>query len=144
MGESRRSLVIAVTVATLMVGGSIGVGAAVLVGGGVHEEMTMPVYPGGEIDLASLPPSVTAHYHFAADHPRVYQQVPCFCGCDATLEHRSLLNCYVRPDGGWERHASGCAVCIDESRMIRTMLARGSPVSVIRAEVTEAYTMDVA
>jgi hypothetical protein len=105
--------------------------------------MAMPVFPAGEIDLADLAPSVAAHYHLAAEHPRAFGQVPCFCGCEATLDHRSLLDCFVRPGGGWERHASGCAVCIDESEMVRTMLARGSPVSLIRAEVIAAYTMDV-
>ena len=24
---------------------------------------------------------------------------------------------FVRPDGGWESHASGCSICIDESKM---------------------------
>ena len=142
MGESRRSFAIALTVAALMVGGSVSVGAAILAGGGPHDDMPMAVAPGGVVELSSLPPSVAAHYHLAADNPDVFERIPCFCGCDATLEHRSLLDCFVRPGGGWERHAAGCAVCLDESRIVRSMLARGSPARAIRSTVIDAYTID--
>jgi hypothetical protein len=72
----------------------------------------------------------------------VYSEVPCFCGCDATLDHRFLLDCFVRPDGRWEAHASGCGVCLEEGRMIRSMLAGGSATAEIRAEVIDAFTMN--
>jgi hypothetical protein len=128
---------IAVSVVSLMLlaGAAVGVGVVL----GSDHEPTMPAATNA-IELASMPRQTAEHYRFAAIHGSVYEQVPCFCGCDAMLGHRSLLDCFVRPEGGWERHASGCAVCLDESRMIRSMLARGSPAALIRSEIVASYT----
>jgi len=132
---------VAVAVVSLMVVSAAAIGVGVVLGGG--HQPRMHVAAGGPVELTSLPSWMASHYRFAAMHTHAYEQVPCFCGCDATLEHRSLLDCFVRPDGAWERHASGCAVCTDESEMIRAGLARGSPMRQIRSEIVDTYTMDV-
>ena len=47
-----------------------------------------------------LPP-VHEAYEFAARHPEVMGQVPCYCGC-ASAGHASNLDCFIRqidPDG---------------------------------------------
>lgn len=131
---------VAVAVVFLMLVSAAAIGVGVVIGGG-HEQR-MRVAAGGSIEPTSMPSWMASHYRFAAMHTRAYEQVPCFCGCDATLEHGSLLDCFVRPDGGWERHASGCAVCTDESEMIRTGLARESPMRQIRSEIVDTYTME--
>jgi hypothetical protein len=117
-----------------------GAGILVVANGG-HDEPAMRVAPGGAIALDDVPRHVAMHYRFAAEHPRPYREVPCFCGCDATLEHRFLLDCFVRPDGAWEAHAAGCAVCIQESEIVRLMLAEGATVDQIRTEIVGRYTM---
>jgi hypothetical protein len=95
--------------------------------------------------LTSLSEDVASHYHFADAHPSTYEQVPCFCGCDAMLGHRSLLDCFVKPDGsGWESHASGCAVCVQESQMIRRMLDRGIGPDAIADTIVAHYGGDIA
>lgn len=92
--------------------------------------------------LDGVPMDVAAHYHFAAAHPNAYGMIPCFCGCAATLDHRSLHDCFVRADGGgWEVHASGCAVCIDESTTARRMLRQGRPKAEVRDAVLADYGM---
>lgn len=92
--------------------------------------------------LDSVPMDVAAHYHFAAAHPNAYGMIPCFCGCRATLDHKNLHDCFVRPDGGgWEVHASGCAVCIDESTTVRRMLRQGRPKAQVRDAVLADYGM---
>lgn len=131
---------VAVALVSLMLVSAAAIGVGVVMGGGHQQQMR--VAAGGTIELTSMPSWMASHYRFAAMNTRAYEQVPCFCGCDATLEHRSLLDCFVRPDGGWERHASGCAVCTDESEMIRAGLARGSPMRQIRSEIVDIYTMD--
>ena len=131
---------VAVALVSLMLVSAAAIGVGFLIGGG--HGPGMQVTAGGSMELSSLPHSMAGHYRFAAMHPGVYEQIPCFCGCEATLDHRSLLDCFVRPGGGWERHASGCAVCIDESQMVRSGLARGSPVEPIRSEIVDTYTMD--
>ena len=83
------------------------------------------VAPGGMIDPADVPESVAVLYRAALDHPEIYEGVPCFCGCEAMLSHRHLLDCFARPDGGWEAHALGCGVCLGEAQQVEGLLARG-------------------
>lgn len=42
-------------------------------------------------------------YAFAARHPEVTNNLPCFCGCSARLKHKGLTDCFVK---GWtsDRH----------------------------------------
>jgi hypothetical protein len=136
-----RTFAVAAVAVTLVVIAAATAGVLVLAGGGPGEP-GMRVAPGGAVELADVPNHVAMHYRFAANHRPVYREVPCFCGCDGTLEHRFLLDCFVRPDGAWEIHAAGCAVCIEESEMIRVMLAKGATAGQIRTEIVSRYTMD--
>jgi len=119
----------------------------IVAAGGVGFAMrhNAPMYPAGQpamagFMLSSVSPEMASHYHFADAHPSMYEQVPCFCGCDTMLGHRSLLDCFVKPDGsGWESHASGCAVCTQESQMIRRMLDRGIPPDQIASSIIAHY-----
>lgn len=137
----RAGFALAVAIAAGMVLASAGAGVALLAAGGhgsPSRVMATTVDEG--LDLLTVPASVAGHYHAAAGHPGAYAEVPCFCGCEAMLGHRSLLDCFVRPEGGWEPHAAGCVVCLDESEMLRTVLAGGSPPGEIRAAIVDAYT----
>lgn len=75
----------------------------------------MQVAPGGEIELASLPADHRHLYEAAADDEEAFSAVRCYCGCESFLDHATLRDCFVRPEGGWERHATGCAVCLGEA-----------------------------
>ena len=48
-------------------------------------------------------------YALAAKVRRVLYQQPCFCHCDRSIGHESLLDCYVG------KHASVCDVCMKEA-----------------------------
>ena len=92
------------------------------------------------LDLATVTRDLAAHYEFAAAHADVYAQIPCYCGCDRTLGHRNLEDCFVRADGrGWDAHAAGCAVCTAESTAVRDALAAGATPGEIRAQVIAQY-----
>jgi len=54
-------------------------------------------------------PTVQNAYAVAAKVKRVLYQQPCFCHCDRTIGHESLLDCYVG------KHASVCDVCMKEA-----------------------------
>lgn len=90
----------------------------------VAEEM-VAVAPGGLVDPADVPETVAVLYRAAHEHADIYAEVPCFCGCEAMLGHRHLLDCFARPDGGWEAHALGCGVCLGEARQVEDLLAAG-------------------
>jgi hypothetical protein len=138
--QNGASFWIAIAVAGIMVLGGVGLAGAVMVmSPDRHGASPMPAtaMAGATLDLDLVSNQIAGHYHFASAHRSMFETVPCFCGCEAMLGHRSLLDCFVRADGaGWEPHAAGCAVCIEESQMIRRMLGRGvAPESIPNAVI---------
>jgi hypothetical protein len=93
----------------------------------------------GAIDLATLPASVAAHYRFVEANQPLVEQLPCYCGCGATLNHRHLRDCFVRDDGGYDPHAAGCGICIAEAAQTEDLLAAGEGPAAIRASIDERY-----
>ncbi len=63
-------------------------------------------------DLRDAPAEVQEAYRFAIANKELLEQIPCFCGCNAT-GHKSNYNCYVAEDGGpgevlhFDQHAAG-------------------------------------
>ncbi|HET7236668.1 MAG TPA: PCYCGC motif-containing (lipo)protein [Actinomycetota bacterium] len=107
------------------------VGVTIGMDGGSHAAMMSGVpasrttADAGGFTLDMVPAHLVRHYELARANPDVYSQVPCFCGCEQMLAHRNLEDCFVTPDGAWESHASGCQICIKESRMLMRMMGRG-------------------
>jgi hypothetical protein len=131
-GRHLAALVVApVVIAIVVVAGTF----AVLGGGG-------SATPAGAVplELASVPDAIAGHYHAAEEHPALYRDVPCFCGCEGFLGHRDLYDCFVRADGaGWEAHAAGCGVCIAESATVQDLHATGTAPAAIRAAIVDRY-----
>lgn len=99
----------------------------------------MAVAPGGHVELSSLSVEHQTLYRAAAADPDLFAAVPCYCGCEAFLEHRHLLDCFVRPDGGWERHATGCAVCLAEARDVTDLRDGGMHPDRIVKDINARY-----
>lgn len=99
----------------------------------------LAVAPGGTVELASLPAVQQELYRAAAADPEAFEAVRCYCGCEAFLDHRHLLDCFVHPDGGWERHATGCGVCLAEARDVIALRADGAPISEIARHIDDRY-----
>jgi hypothetical protein len=72
-------------------------------------------------------------YQVAQRDPALLSQLHCYCGCDRTLGHKSLLDCF-RDD-----HGSRCGICIGEARDAQSMAARGVPVEQIRDVLRARY-----
>lgn len=88
--------------------------------------------------LDGLPEATIHNYQFVESQPELAARIPCYCGCQS-LAHRSLLDCYVRPEGGYERHASGCGICGWEADDVERMLAEGEDPASIRAAIDAEY-----
>ena len=99
----------------------------------------MAVAPGGTVDLAVLSDDHQALYRAAAADPEAFRAVACYCGCEAFLGHRHLLDCFVRPAGGWERHATGCAVCLTEARDVIELRDDGTPLDEIARTIDRRF-----
>lgn len=105
------------------------------------------VSPGGVVAPHSVPEAIAVHYRAAHAHAETFAAVPCYCGCAEMLDHRSLLDCFQRPDGeGWEAHALGCGVCIGEAAQVQELIAAGLPDGDIERAVTlewgDPYSID--
>ena len=88
--------------------------------------------------LSGLDAATVHHYEFAAAHPADMARIPCYCGCFG-LDHGSLLDCFVKPEGGWEAHASTCGVCGDEAGKVEARLAQGEPIESVRAAIIDQF-----
>lgn len=108
-------------------------------GSGHVDAAMLDVAPAGEVQLSQLEPELQQLYHGAAADQDGFHAVRCYCGCEAMLEHRSLLDCFVRPDGAWERHAAGCGVCQAEARQVVAARAAGTPLAQVVADIDAAY-----
>lgn len=95
----------------------------------------LQVAPDGTIALADLPADHQRLYKAAVDDPEAFTQVRCYCGCETFLDHRYLYDCFVRPDGGWERHATGCAVCLAEAQQVLDLRADSVPIDEIATHI---------
>lgn len=136
MDARRRQMLLGAVAAAL-------VGIA-LAGCGANEETAGRTTPtmsrGGALtSLNGLSEHVAARYRFIEQHPREAEQIPCYCGCGPTLGHRSLLDCFLAPRGGYESHGAACGVCLGEAQDLEEMLAKGMSLSEARAAIDEAY-----
>jgi hypothetical protein len=90
------------------------------------------------VDLATLPESVAARYHFIESNRSVAERIPCYCGCNS-LGHRSLYDCFVTRQGGYEPHGTGCGVCQAEALDVERLLGEGKNLTAIRAAIDATY-----
>lgn len=107
--------------------------------GGQETPHMLQVAPGGEVEFASLPAEHQVLYEAAAADREAFTQVRCYCGCEDFLAHRHLLDCFERPEGGWELHATGCAVCLAEAEEVAEQRAAGTPMDEIIRRIDNRY-----
>ena len=91
------------------------------------------------VNLADLPDATAEVYRYAADHASHFAELPCYCGCEQSLGHRDLEECFVNTAGDWDAHASGCAVCTAEAIAAREQLAAGIAISDVRQSIITRF-----
>ncbi len=65
-------------------------------------------------------------YAVAEQDPALLAQLHCYCGCDKTEGHKSLLDCFR------DKHGSTCAICVGEAREAQVLAKQGMPIEQIR------------
>lgn len=116
-------------------------GVVVLIRGasGADPNHAMAAPPVVTVSLDNVPADIADNYRYAADHMAEFAEIPCYCGCDRSLGHRNLADCYVTADGAWDAHASGCAVCGAETTSARPQIDAGTPIAEVRSSIIEQY-----
>ena len=93
--------------------------------------------PRGELPATMDPelftdPVVQSAYAAAAKIKKVLYQQPCYCHCDRSHGHKSLLDCFA------SKHGSGCGTCIYEDFYAFEQSGKGKSVAQIRAGIIKA------
>jgi hypothetical protein len=80
----------------------------------------VPAFEVSPAALKNLPPTLSPElftgktreaYQVVKEIPETIAQLPCYCHCDQGFGHKSLHSCF----SGEDRHASQCAVCVEEA-----------------------------
>jgi Protein of unknown function with PCYCGC motif len=90
--------------------------------------------PRGELPATMSPdlftdPVVQNAYAVAAKIKKALYQQPCYCHCDRSQGHKSLLDCFA------SKHGSGCGTCIYEDFYTFEQSGKGKTAAQIRAGI---------
>ncbi len=75
---------------------------------------------------------VAEAYIYAVQNQDKLKYLACYCGCagmehsNVLLSHKNLKECYIKPDGSYEPHASECKLCNDITLQARDLLMKRS------------------
>jgi hypothetical protein len=72
-------------------------------------------------------------YQAAKEIPQILAQLPCYCHCDRSQNHKSLHSCFE------SEHGENCGICIGEALMAYNLDKQGVRVSEIRKRIVAAY-----
>ena len=102
----------------------------------------VPAYYTTVPDLAKLAPTLAPElfsgnqklaYQAAKQIPQTLAQLPCYCHCDRSQNHKSLHSCFE------SEHGENCGICINEALMAYNLQKQGVPVTEIRKKIIAAY-----
>ena len=82
-------------------------------------------------------PVVQNAYTVAARIKKTLYQQPCYCHCDRSQGHGSLLDCFA------SKHGSGCNICISEDFYAYEQLRKGKTPAQIRRAIVQGEWQSV-
>ena len=82
-------------------------------------------------------PVVQNAYALAAHVKKVLYQQPCYCHCDRSQGHESLLDCFV------SKHGAGCETCVREDLYSYEQTHKGKTPAQIRAGIIQGEWQSV-
>jgi uncharacterized protein with PCYCGC motif len=92
---------------------------------------------------ATLDPQLFANavvqnaYALAARVKKLLYQQPCYCHCDRSQGHGSLLDCFAG------KHAAECGVCVQEGLYVHEQARKGKNAAQIRAGIEKGQWRSV-
>jgi hypothetical protein len=115
----------------------------------VGADEPVPAYhvqaPQGELPATMNPelftdPVVQNAYTVAAKVKKTLYREPCYCHCDRSQGHTSLLDCFA------SKHGAGCNICIDEAFYTYEQSRKGKTAAQIREAIIkgEWQTVDLS
>lgn len=92
------------------------------------EELAPVLDPGTFVGLAQM------GYAAAKGCPQVIAHIFCYCGCDITDNHKSLLDCFTG------LHGVDCHICQEEALQALRQYRNGDSLAVIQQSIDEGYS----
>ena len=87
----------------------------------------------GTLSPALFVGKTASAYQLAQEIPDVLDHLYCYCHCDKSIGHVTLLSCFT------DTHAANCAVCQNEAIDAGAMLKKGSSLAEIRRQIDLKY-----
>jgi hypothetical protein len=92
----------------------------------------------GTMDPSIFPQAgVSNAYAVAARVKKILYQEPCYCHCDRSQGHGSLLDCFV------SKHGSGCNICMGEDFYVYEQSRKGKTAAQIREGIIKGEWQSV-
>ena len=85
------------------------------------------------LDPKNFQGNVREAYEIEERETTLLAQLHCYCGCDKSIGHKNLLDCYR------DTHGSRCAICVGEAHDAASMTSQGVPVERIRDALRARY-----
>ncbi len=140
-GDNDRRSIVRIILAELALVALLLVGVAALIRGASAPDPAdaAPAAATPTVNLADLSEVTADVYRYAADHAMHFTDIPCYCGCEKSLGHRNLEDCFVNATGDWDAHASGCGVCTAEAIAAREQLDAGIAIAEVRQSINDRF-----
>jgi hypothetical protein len=90
--------------------------------------------PGTVLDPSKFFGRAALGYSAAKQAPEVCEKLFCYCGCDMTDSHSTLLDCFVC------EHGADCQICQDEAIVGLHMKQEGKSLLKIQKSIDEAFS----
>lgn len=91
-------------------------------------------------DFAYSSATSLASYRVAVAEGELLSILPCYCGCGRqAIPHKNLKECFFKPDGTFEPHASGCDLCGKEALDAKAWKEKGYTSKEIRSMIEQKY-----
>src|SRR3954469_6397853 len=94
--------------------------------------------------LNEKPEEMKLIYTAAASHKDLLENIPCYCGCGDSVNHKNNYDCFVnesKENGAivWDDHGTKCGVCLEIAAQSILDYKDGKTIEEIRAKVDNTY-----
>ena len=100
-------------------------------------QRTIETLRGHETRMTLMPALFTGKvaqaYQIAHQYRDLLDVIYCYCYCEKTLGHKSLLSCYV------DRHAANCDICEDQAIFAASLYKKGFDMVQVRQAVDKKF-----
>ncbi|EIT86183.1 Lipoprotein, putative [Fictibacillus macauensis ZFHKF-1] len=94
--------------------------------------------------LQKKPEEMQVLYQAVAQHKKLLEKIPCYCGCGDSVHHKNNYDCFVhenKQNGAivWDDHGTKCGVCLEIAAQSIMDYKNGKSVKEIRKKIDTTY-----